>query len=89
MLFSLAGRIAGPNAVNDAGITVTGCTLLDGPPPGGLPHGVPHPQLVKQVAEGSKSLADAVAIAEKVNRSGRWCLLVSSASEDRAIALRI
>ncbi len=87
VLFSLAGQIAGPNAVNDAGITVTGCTLLDGPPPGGLPHGVPHPQLVKQVAEGSKSLADAVAIAEKVDRSGRWCLLVSSASEDRAIAL--
>lgn len=87
VLFSLAGQIAGPNAVNDAGITVTGCTLLDGPPPGGLPHGVPHPQLVKQVAEGSKSLAEAVAIAEKVDRSGRWCLLVSSASEDRAIAL--
>ncbi|MFO0724342.1 MAG: C45 family autoproteolytic acyltransferase/hydrolase [Myxococcota bacterium] len=87
VLFSLAGQIAGPNAVNDAGITVTGCTLLDGPTPVGLPRGVPHPQLVKQIAEGSRSLADAIAIAERVDRSGRWCLLVSSAAEDRAIAL--
>ncbi len=85
--FSLAGQVAGPNAVSDLGLTITSCTLLDGPPPRGLPEGLPHPQLVKRMIERAATLDEAIDIALAAERAGRWSLLVSSASEDRAVFL--
>ena len=85
--FSLAGQLCGPNALNDAGITVTSCTLLDRAAPEGLPAGLPHPQVVKQIAEQASSLAEAMQIARAAKRSGRWSFLVSDADRDEAAYL--
>ena len=85
--FSLAGQICGVNALNDAGITVSSCTLLDRATPLGLPEGLPHPQIVKRIAEEASSLTEAMAIARGTRRSGRWSLLVSDADRDEAAYL--
>jgi acyl transferase domain-containing protein/acyl carrier protein len=87
VLFTVAGQSAGPNAVADNGLTVTSTTLLDGPPPAVIPDGVPHPQLVKRIVEEARTLEDANAIARSFRRAGRWSLLVSEASSDRATYL--
>ncbi len=85
--FSLAGQIFGPNAVNDAGLTITSCALLDRAPPLGLPEGLPHPQVVKRMAEGAGSLPEAMKLAREARRSGRWSLLVSDGDRDEAAYL--
>lgn len=87
VLFTVAGQSAGPNAVADSGLTITSTTLLDGPPPSAIPDGVPHPQLVKKIAEEARSIEDALAIAKRFHRAGRWSLLLSDAAEDRAVYL--
>ena len=84
VFFSLAGQIVGPNGVNDAGLTATSTTLLDGPEAKRLPSGLPHPQIVKQVLEESTSLDQALDIARQAPRAGRWSLLLSEADTDRA-----
>jgi len=84
ILFSLAGQICGPNAANDAGITVTSCTLLDRAAPTGMPQGLPHPQVVKQIAEQATSLGEAMEVARRAQRSGRWSFLISDADRDEA-----
>jgi NAD(P)-dependent dehydrogenase (short-subunit alcohol dehydrogenase family)/malonyl CoA-acyl carrier protein transacylase len=85
--FSLAGQLCGPNAVNDAGLTVTACTLLDRAPPIGLPAGIPHPQLVKRIVEEASTLQEAMQIAKRSRRSGRWGMLISDADRDEAAYL--
>jgi acyl transferase domain-containing protein/NAD(P)-dependent dehydrogenase (short-subunit alcohol dehydrogenase family) len=85
--FSLAGQLCGPNAVNDAGLSITSCTLLDRAPPNGLPTGIPHPQIVKKIAEEASTLREAMHIARNARRTGRWGLLVSDADRDEAAYL--
>jgi acyl transferase domain-containing protein len=82
VLFSMAGQIAGPNGVTSDGLTITGTTLLDGPPAPALPDGLPHPQLVKQLLEGAADVQDALRLARAARRAGRWSLLISSADHD-------
>lgn len=84
VLFSLAGQIAGPNGVADNGLSVTSTTLLDGPDPTSLPTGLPHPMITKQIVEGADTIEDAVAIVERAHKAGRWSILLSDASADRA-----
>jgi hypothetical protein len=83
--FNVAGQVAGPNAVNDAGLTITSTTLLDGPARDGIPRGAPHPYLVKRIAEEASSLPEAVAITRDFPRTGRWSVLVSDAERDEAV----
>lgn len=82
VMFSMAGQIAGINGARADGLTITGTTLLDGPPPPQLPDGLPHPQLVKQLLEGAEDLEDAAGIARRAHRAGRWSLLMSDADTD-------
>ncbi len=87
VFFSLSGQIVGPNAVSDTGLTVTSTTLLDGRDPEQLPEGLPHPQIVKRIAEEARSLDEAMQIARDARRAGRWSLLVSDMRADRACYL--
>ncbi|MBI4820903.1 MAG: SDR family NAD(P)-dependent oxidoreductase [Deltaproteobacteria bacterium] len=85
--FSLAGQIAGVDAVADNGLTVTSCALLDAPDSGGLPSGLPHPQIVKRIAESASSVEEALEIARAARRSGRWSMMVSDVERDRISVL--
>jgi acyl transferase domain-containing protein len=84
VFFSLAGQVVGPNAVIDSGLTLTSTTLLDGNELGQLPDGLPHPQIVKRIAEEADSLEEAAGILKGARRAGRWSLLMSDAERDRA-----
>ncbi|MBI2378206.1 MAG: acyltransferase domain-containing protein [Deltaproteobacteria bacterium] len=85
--FSLAGQIAGVNALSDTGLTITSCALLDTPDPGGLPTGLPHPQIVKRIVESAGSIEEALETARGARRSGRWSMMISDAAQDRISVL--